>query len=96
MDLRLAVKTEYFNNIKSGAKTREFRLQNEYWMKRIEGRDYDNVVITLGYPKASDKEKILTFPWRGYKKATIRHKHFGDKAVNVYAIFLTPPTNASD
>ena len=34
-DLVLPVKEVYFKQIKDGSKTEEFRLQNEYWSKRL-------------------------------------------------------------
>lgn len=88
MDLRLAVKREYFEQIKSGVKVEEYRLYNEYWKKRLEHKNYDTVTITLGYPKADDTERIIVFPFRGGVIKTITHKHFGDNPVKVYAIRL--------
>lgn len=86
--LQLAVKREYFEQIKSGEKKHENRLRNDYWSKRLCNRDYDRVVITLGYPSRDDHERILTFPWHGYISRTIIHKHFGDNPVDVFAIIL--------
>jgi len=90
-DLRLAVKREYFEQIKSGEKREEFRLDNEYWQKRLVGRDepFRNVIITLGYPSKDQPERMLTFPYVGWERKTITHKHFGKDPVNVFAIFLT-------
>ena len=94
-DLILAVKREYFEQIKSGEKTEENRLCNEYWTKRLVDRDlsYRNVVITLGYPKKDDKSRRLTFPYVGWQRKTITHKHFGENPVDVVSITLTlnPP-----
>lgn len=86
MDLILPVKGEYFDQIKAGTKGDEFRLQNGYWRKRLEGRHYDRVIITRGYPRRDDSERRLVFPWRGYTKRTITHPHFGADPVEVYAI----------
>lgn len=83
--LHLPVKKIYFDQIKAGLKPEEFRLQNEYWKKRLEGREYDEVHIKLGYPKADDHERILISPWLGVTKKTIDHEHFGGVA-HVYAI----------
>lgn len=38
--LRLPVKTEYFNQIKAGNKTEEYREVKEYWRKRLV-KNYD-------------------------------------------------------
>ena len=86
MDLVLPLKAEYFNEIKSGKKTEEYRLCNDYWEKRLEHRHYSRVVLMLGYPKKSDSEKRIIKPYRGFVKRTITHPHFGTKPVQVYAI----------
>lgn len=84
--LTLNLKREYFEQIKSGIKTEEYRLCTPYWSKRLEGKNFDKLIIKLGYPKNDEIEKIMTFPWRGYKKKKITHKHFGSDPVKVYAI----------
>lgn len=91
MDLVMAVKKEYFDAIKSGEKTEEYRLFNSYWIKRLNhvGCRYNNIVITLGYPKKCDTEKRIVFPYVGWEKKTITHKHFGSDPVEVFAIQLT-------
>lgn len=84
--LTLNLKREYFEQIKSGIKTEEYRLCTPYWQKRLEGKTFDKVIIKLGYPKNDEIEKIMEFPWKGYKKRKITHKHFGSDPVKVYAI----------
>ncbi|WP_455657249.1 hypothetical protein [Photorhabdus khanii] len=49
--LHLPVKKIYFDQIKSGEKSDEYRLVTEYWKKRLEGRDYDEVYVKCGYPR---------------------------------------------
>lgn len=90
-DLILAVKKEYFDQIKSGEKTEEYRSFNAYWIKRLNGRviPYRNIVITLGYPSRSDSSRRIIFPYVGWEKKTITHKHFGSDPVEVFAIKLT-------
>lgn len=83
--LHLPLKKIYFDQIKAGTKTEEYRLQNEYWAKRLEDREYDEIHIKLGYPKADDSERIIVLPWLGVTKKTIEHEHFGGLA-HVYAI----------
>lgn len=90
-DLQLAVKREYFEQIKSGDKKHEYRLRNAYWAKRLVGREYNEVVITLGYLKRGDTERTLVFPYRGFFRTTITHNHFGEQSVDVYAIILEQP-----
>lgn len=84
--LTLPLKTIYFHQIKSGEKTEEYRLCTPYWAQRLVGREYDQIVLTLGYPKADDAERRLVRPWRGFTVKTLQHHHFGDKPVTVYAI----------
>jgi hypothetical protein len=86
--LTLPLKAIYYEQIKAGTKTQEFRLRTPYWRKRLEGREYDFVVVTLGYPACDDTERRLTFPWRGYEVKTINHEHFGPEPVEVFAINL--------
>lgn len=88
MDLRLAVKREYFEGIVNGNKLEEYRLCNEYWTKRLVGKEYDTVTITLGYPSKEQIDRIATFKWQGYKRKIITHKHFNNKPVEVFAIRL--------
>lgn len=82
------LKTEYFQEIKSGVKKEEYRLCNPYWTKRLAGKNFSKVIVKLGYPKKDDKDKEIIFPWNGYKIKTISHKHFGSTPVKVFAIKL--------
>lgn len=86
--LHLPLKAVYFHEIKSGAKTLEYRLRTQYWEKRLVGREYDEIHIKLGYPKSDDYERIIIRPWKGFLKQTIQHEHFGDKPVDVFAIIV--------
>lgn len=79
----------YFNAFKSGEKTHEFRLHNEFWIKRLVGRQYDSVIIACGYPKHGQADKRQVFKWKGYDIRTITHPHFGESPVQVFAIDCT-------
>lgn len=85
-DLVLPLKAEYFNAIRDGKKLEEYRERTSYWQRRLVGRTFDRVVLTLGYPPAGDVTRRLVKPWRGYKEVTIEHPHFGNRPVAVYAI----------
>jgi hypothetical protein len=85
-DLTLALNGIYFDQIKAGTKTEEFRLRTDYWQKRLEGRSYDRVILTRGYPARDDHDRRLTLPWRGYREITLTHPHFGPEPVEVFAI----------
>lgn len=84
--LTLSLKGEYFDAIRDGSKIEEFRLTTDYWAKRLEGRSYDRIILTKGYPSASDASRRLERPWRGFRRTTITHPHFGVDPVEVYAI----------
>lgn len=87
-DLHLALKGEYFDAIKAGTKTEEYRLCTSYWQKRLASPFglYDRIVLTRGYPHRDDAERRLVLPWQGYDIKTITHPHFGPDPVTVYAI----------
>lgn len=90
MDLTLSVKKENFDLIKSGKKTVEYREVKPYWTKRLEGKDYNNIIITLGYPKKDDLSKRIKFKYNGYGHVSIFHKQFdGEKITKVYEIYLS-------
>jgi len=89
-DLVLPLKVAYFDQIKAGTKPEEFRLCTSYWRRRLEGRTFDRLVLTLGYPKRDDTERRLIRPWRGYRVTTITHPHFGPEPVQVFAINVEP------
>ncbi|MHC8353789.1 ASCH domain-containing protein [Pseudomonas sp. LB3P81] len=84
--LTLALKGEYFDAIKAGTKPEEFRLLTPYWRKRLEGRSYERIELTKGYPARGDQPRRLSLPWRGYRVTTITHPHFGSEPVLVFAI----------
>lgn len=84
--LNLPLKREYFEQIRAGTKTEEYRLVTPYWSKRLEGKHYDSIVLTLGYPAAADAARRLLRPWRGFAIKTIQHPHFGPEPVRVFAI----------
>lgn len=90
MDLILPVKRKWFDRIKDGTKQVEYRLVNDYWIQRVKDRDYDRVIITLGYPKRDDQDRRIVFPWNGYYMSTIHHEEWDYKPRLVYAIRLTP------
>jgi hypothetical protein len=89
MNLTLPLKREYFDAIRDGTKTEEYRLCTPFWRKRIEGRHYAALVLTLGYPDRSNISRRIVLPWRGYAIKTITHPHFGPVPVEVFAIRLT-------
>ncbi|HDT3694847.1 TPA: ASCH domain-containing protein [Enterobacter roggenkampii] len=85
-NLQLAVNGEYFDQMKSGEKTEEYRLVTSFWSKRILARNYDRLIITRGYPKRDDASKRIDVPYAGYEVKVITHPHFGPDPVKVFAI----------
>lgn len=74
--LTLSLKKKWFDMIKSGEKKEEYRdgSMSFYWSNRLRERtktsdgwkygnfkQFDRIVFTLGYPKADDTERRLTF-----------------------------------
>lgn len=84
--LTLPLKGEYFDQIRDGSKTEEYRLVTPYWEKRLIGREYDRIVLTKGYPRRDDASRRLTRAWRGFRQTTITHPHFGPDPVRVFAV----------
>lgn len=84
--LYLALKTEYFEAIRNGSKLEEYRAWNDYWTKRLVGREYSEIVLTKGYPRADDMTRRIIKPWRGFRVTTIIHPLFGNTPTTVYAI----------
>jgi len=89
-DLYLPLKGIYFDQIKAGEKTEEFRLITPHWEKRLRGRSYDSIVLTKGYPAKDDFSRRLIRPWQGFREIEITHPHFGDDPVKVFAIRVNP------
>lgn len=87
--LTLPLKAIYFDQIKAGTKLEEYRLITPFWRKRLEGRTYQQIVLTKGYPAAADHARRLVLPWRGYIVKTLMHPHFGPYPVEVFAIDVT-------
>ena len=84
--LTLNLKGEYFDQIKAGVKTEEYRLLKPCWVKRLARRNYDEIHLLRGYPPKDDDGKRITRPWRGCVLKSITHPHFGSEPVTVFAI----------
>lgn len=84
--LTLPLNGIYFDQIRAGTKREEYRLVTPYWRRRLVGRTYHRIELTLGYPRRDDTARRLVLPWRGYSIKTITHPHFGTAPVLVFAI----------
>ena len=89
MDLILPLKRKWFEQIKAKIKPEEYRLDNEYWRKRLIDKTFDRVILTLGYPKRDDMERRIILPWRGYEMKTIVSDEWQNIPKRVFAIKLT-------
>jgi hypothetical protein len=85
-DLLLHVRGMYFLEMQSGVKTEEYRDITDYWDIRLTRNDYKRVIILWGYPKLDDKAKRMVFKWKGVRRTTINHPHFGNTPKEVFAI----------
>lgn len=85
-ELIISVNGVYFDQMRAGTKTEEYRLVTPHWSKRLVGRTYDRLTLTRGYPSREDASRRLTVPYRGYEVKTITHPHFGPDPVEVFAI----------
>ena len=96
--LTIPVNGVYFDQIAAGTKPEEYRLVSPFWSKRLEGRRYDAVVMTRGYPKAGGVEGVtrLTRQWTGFERKTITHPHFGLEPVEVFAIDVSAALQQND
>lgn len=88
MDLVLPVKRKWFEQIQSGEKLLEYRLNNDYWKKRLIGKSFDRVVITLGYPKSDDSDRRIIRQWLGYEMKIVVSEEWGYEPQDCFSIFL--------
>jgi len=84
--LTLHIKRKWFEQIRDGIKTVEFRRCSNYWTKRLDGLEYDVIHLYCGYPKRGDVSRLLARKWNGCVKTKIQHPEFGNYQVDVYAI----------
>lgn len=86
--LYLPLKKKWFDQIKSGSKLLEYRVRNDYWKKRLEGKSFDKIILTLGYPKRDDEERRIERPWRGYEIQTITHPEWLNFPTECFCIIV--------
>lgn len=95
--LRLSLKTKWFEMTKAGIKTEDYREINEYWQKRLFTKDsiehmldfkrFDCNVMTLGYPKNGDTERILKLEHKGIEIRT-GNPEWGAEPNKLYFVIL--------
>ena len=88
--LRLHLTGFYFDQVRAGEKLVEYRLA-DVWEKKLEWRQFSEVILCRGYPRLGDRERTLRREWHGYKIERITHPHFGPSEVRVLAIDVSIP-----
>lgn len=93
--LILHVRKKWFDLIKTGEKNHEFRIDSEYWRRRLCGPPgrvitYDLVLIACGYPKRKDPGKWLAFFYVGYYPCILQNEEFGPDLVKCFGIPCHP------
>lgn len=88
--LFLPVERQYFHQIKSREKPQEYRVRSDHWVKRIEGKAFDFVEITDGYPTVNDRTRRIKRRWVGVVKVdSLVHEHFKNVPTDVFVIDVT-------
>ena len=89
--LVLRMKARWWDEIASGSKSVELRLQTEYWRKRLIGREYDEIHLWKGYPPKSETQFLLKRKWVSVVECEIVHEEFGPEPVKVFSIDVSEP-----
>ena len=85
MTIRIPCNKSWFQLIKKGEY--DLRPITPYWTKRLEGKEFDTITFTMGYPKADDADRHYVIPFRGFLKyngmyvifTTEKHKTYYEK-----------------
>lgn len=85
MTLFLVLKKEWFDMIASGEKKEEYREIKPFWSKRLENRNYDNIIFQLGYSKDAPR---MIVGFGGVEKKIPKAEWSGGYSKPCYAIKL--------
>lgn len=77
--LHLTLKKKWFDLIKAGEKTKEYREVKPYWTTRLENKVYDEIHFRNGYSKNSPFMKV---EWKGMKKENDQYVILLGKIIN--------------
>ena len=83
--LYLPLKRRWFDAIKHGTKTEEYRLCTDYWRRRLY-KQYDEIEFSLGYPKRDDSSRRMRFKFGGVYRREVTSPEWGNEPQQVYAI----------
>ena len=67
--LHLTLHKVWFDQIASGIKTEEFRGVKPYWIKRLEGKVFDEIHFRNGYSKNAP---FMRVEWMGCKRRFVK------------------------
>ena len=96
--LQLSLKKKWFDMIKADIKKEEYREINRYWTARLVAAmvpftgtvlsftNFDTLVFTLGYPKADDTERRITFKNPRIRIGTGKPEWGGEPGKNYFVI----------
>lgn len=83
--LFMTIKREYFDEIKAGTKTEEYRLVKPHWINKLVGKEYTHIIFQNRY--STDAPRIEV-EYLGYEIKNITHEFFGDEEISVFALKL--------
>lgn len=86
--LTLHLKRKWWEQICDGLKDNELRRCSPRNVKLLEGKQYDEVHLWLGYPKKTEADKRLIRKCGAIVRRTVTHQEFGDEPVEVFDIGL--------
>ena len=84
--LYLSLKEKWYRLIESGVKKEEYRVYNDYWKKRLIGKEYTHVQFTLGYPKRDDYSRRMTFTLNGIEHQEGKEEWGAEKGVKYFVL----------
>lgn len=80
MNLQASLKSKWFEMTKAKIKTEDYREITKYWIKRLlseynpdgtfVAKKFEYNIMTLGYPKSGDTERILKLEHKGIEIRT--------------------------
>ena len=86
--LFIIVKNQYFQDIVSGNKTREYRRYTPYWISRIVEREYTHIIFQNGYNSA----KRVQVSYLGYEVQTLQLDFFGPLPIKLFILKISLDT----
>lgn len=83
--LFMTIKKQYFDEIKAGTKTEEYRLVKPHWVNKLVGKEYTHIIFQNGYSRNAPR---IEAEYLGYEVKNIKHVFFGNEDVSVFALKL--------